>query len=175
MSKMLRHAIHDNDLEFKKIVMKDVLIEISNGILSSMGVKDPVFMDDLMQRLDHVDMDELCTYFNVNDNVHVKLFTEIVYNCINKINAEALEPLEIAKAVRKSSVMISEYHMETNAPATIQSSTAVTVLECVFDLVLTALVPASRSVTVLAITGEVFQLLQTTVAPLMRQKHWCMC
>jgi hypothetical protein len=175
MSKMLKHAINDSDPEFKKIVLKDVLIEISNGILTSMEIKDPVFVDSLMQKLDQVNLDELCTYFKVDDNVHVKVFTEIVYNCINKINRDIADPLEIAKAVRKSSVMISEYHQETNAPATIGSESTVTVLECIFDLVLTALVPASQSVAVLTITGEVFKLLQTTVAPLMRQKHWCMC
>lgn len=202
---LLLHSSLQQPLEFQKLVVKDVIVEIATNILHSLDVTEPVFQDSMLKKIDTLNATTLCQYFDTNNQQHVKDLTHIIYSCMNDlvaksidVNAEVetvhvpigqevekeivteraqqLDLLAVTHAVRKSSVMINNMHADlTASPVSIVPNQTATILECIFNLVVTALIPAAQGPALVLFIEDLFKLVQLQIIPVARANNclWC--
>jgi len=204
---LLLHSSLQQPLEFQKLVVKDVIVEIATNILHSLHVTEPVFQESMLKKLDTLNATTLCKYFDINNQQHVKDLTHIIYSCMNDlvtksidVNAEVetvhvpigqgleverpavveraqqLDLLAVTHAVRKSSVMINNMHADlTASPVSIVPNQTSVILECIFNLVVTALIPAAQGPALVLFVEDLFKLVELQIIPVARATNclWC--
>lgn len=178
MSLLLKPALQQGP-DFQNHVAKDVIIEIATNILHSLNVTNPIYQEELLHKIDTLDPTALCEYFNENDQKHVGDLTNVVFTCVKdlveqtKVAETAPETIlpQVATAVRKSSVLMNEVHAdEDNEHAATPKQTA-TVLETIFDLVVTAVVPGGQAAVLTVFLEDLFKLVELQLIPLARRNH----
>lgn len=88
---------------------------------------------------------------------------------------EQLSLLAVANAVRRSSVLLNEMHADQVASAvTLVPNQTATILECIFKLVVTALIPAAQGPALVLFVEDLFKLVELQIIPLSRSNNcWC--
>jgi|SRR6476646_1175171 len=171
MSVLLKSALKKNDLEFQQYVIKETLIEIATGILNSCNQKDPVFETSVLDAIEQLDVSTICSYLETNNNVYVKTLTDIVSNCIKDVSTDDLTT--VIPAVRKSTELLNTVHEDDNTNAAITPNDASALLETVFTLVLSVLVPMPQQAITKHVVHDVFEVLRLQIIPLTKNQNCC--
>ena len=171
MSVLLKSALHKDDDEYKKYVIKETMIEIATRILHSCGRKDPVFENNLLDAIEAVDVSSMCEYLDTNSNIYVKTLTNIVYECLKKI--EPGDASTIIPAIKSSSILLNDMHEDESANINITTKDASVMLETIFTLVLSVLVPVPQQALTKHVIHDVFDILRLQIIPLTKNRDMC--
>jgi len=118
-----------------------------------------------------VDVSSLCEYLDTNSNIYVKTLTNIVYECLKKI--EPGDASTIIPAIKSSSILLNDMHEDESANINITTKDASVVLETIFTLVLSVLVPVPQQALTKHVIHDVFDILRLQIIPLTKNRDMC--